>query len=164
MVDQSQRAAKDALRAVAYAAARLCLDVAAELRGRLGEPVNSAQGVAIEVQRADLDMLAGDHAAALARLEQHAWPGNIRELKNAIDSAALICPDDEIGIEHLPLAQTAATSGSLHADVDALEKTRILAALDACGGNQTRAAQQLGISRGTLVSRLKQYGIRRPRG
>ena len=48
-------------------------------------------------------------------------------------------------------------------DVDALERKRIIEALDACGGNQTRAAQKLGISRGTLLSRLKQYGITRPR-
>jgi two-component system response regulator AtoC len=41
---------------------------------------------------------------------------------------------------------------------------RIVEALEACGGNQTRAAQKLGISRGTLLSRLKQYGITRPRG
>jgi DNA-binding NtrC family response regulator len=101
---------------------------------------------------------------AIARLEHHAWPGNIRELKNVIDRAALIAPGDEIEVEHLSLvdAPDRAAAG-LHADIDALEKQRILEALDACGGNQTRAAQQLGISRGTLLSRLKQYGIKRPR-
>jgi transcriptional regulator with PAS, ATPase and Fis domain len=104
--------------------------------------------------------------AALARLEQHDWPGNIRELKNVIERSALIAHGDEITEDDLQLAPTVdapSASGSLHADVDALEKKRILEALDACGGNQTRAAQKLGISRGTLVSRLKQYGITRPR-
>jgi two-component system, NtrC family, response regulator AtoC len=104
---------------------------------------------------------------ALARLEAHAWPGNIRELRNVIERAALICPDDEIGEEHLQLAEPAERpsvgAGSLHADVESLERKRILEALEACGGNQTRAAQKLGISRGTLLSRLKQYGITRPR-
>ena len=103
---------------------------------------------------------------ALARLEQHPWPGNIRELRNVIERAALICTHDEITEDDLQLAPAAdspAASGSLHADVDALEKRRILEALEACGGNQTRAAQKLGISRGTLLSRLKQYGITRPR-
>jgi two-component system response regulator AtoC len=103
----------------------------------------------------------------LARLENHDWPGNIRELRNVIERAALIAHGDEITEEDLQLAPAAveapSSSGSLHADVDALEKRRILAALEACGGNQTRAAQKLGISRGTLVSRLKQYGITRPR-
>ncbi len=104
---------------------------------------------------------------ALARLEQHAWPGNIRELRNVIERAALICPADEIDEEHLQLADerdAPAASGSLHADVESLERRRIVEALEACGGNQTRAAAKLGISRGTLVSRLKQFGITRPRG
>ncbi len=106
--------------------------------------------------------------AALARLEQHLWPGNIRELRNVIERAVLIA-DDEIGEEHLQLAPSsapadaAASSGSLQADVESLERRRIVEALEACGGNQTRAAQKLGISRGTLLSRLKQYGITRPR-
>jgi DNA-binding NtrC family response regulator len=105
---------------------------------------------------------------ALARLEHHAWPGNIRELRNVIERAVLIA-DDEIGEEHLQLAPApdeapAAGAGSLHADVESLERRRIVEALEACGGNQTRAAQKLGISRGTLLSRLKQYGITRPRG
>jgi two-component system response regulator AtoC len=102
--------------------------------------------------------------AALARLEQEAWPGNIRELKNVIDRAVLMATGDEIGVEHLSLHEAAPEpTSSLHADVDALEKARILEALDACAGNQTRTAQRLGISRGTLLARLKQYGIRRPR-
>ncbi len=104
--------------------------------------------------------------AALARLEQHTWPGNIRELKNVIDRAALICPEDEIDEEHLqlaPLAESPASAGSLHADVESLERRRIVETLESCGGNQTRAAQKLGISRGTLLARLKQFGITRPR-
>jgi DNA-binding NtrC family response regulator len=102
---------------------------------------------------------------AIARLERHDWPGNIRELKNVIERAALLAPGDEIDVEHLSIAEPAAapSAGSLHADIDALEKQRVLEALEASGGNQTRAAQRLGISRGTLLSRLKQYGVRRPR-
>jgi DNA-binding NtrC family response regulator len=102
---------------------------------------------------------------AIARLERHDWPGNIRELKNTIERAALLAPGDEVDVEHLSIHEPAdaPAAGSLHADVDALEKKRVLEALEACGGNQTRAAQQLGISRGTLLARLKQYGVRRPR-
>jgi two-component system, NtrC family, response regulator AtoC len=104
---------------------------------------------------------------ALNRLEQHSWPGNIRELRNVIERAALLTTDDEIREEHLRLAPTSAdslSSGSLRSDVESLERRRILEALEVCGGNQTRAAQKLGISRGTLLTRLKQYGITRPRG
>ena len=53
--------------------------------------------------------------------------------------------------------------GGLHDEIGALERQRILAALEQCAGNQTRAAKLLGISRGTLVARLDAYGIARPR-
>jgi two-component system, NtrC family, response regulator AtoC len=101
------------------------------------------------------------------RLEQHPWPGNIRELRNVIERAALLSHGDEITVEHLRLQQApdaASGSGSLKSDVESLERRRILEALESCGGNQTRAAEKLGISRGTLLTRLKQYGITRPRG
>jgi transcriptional regulator with PAS, ATPase and Fis domain len=135
------------------------------LRARIREIDALARGFLAEANR-HLGRALRLSPAALAQLECHAWPGNIRELKNAIDRAALVAPDEVIDTEHLALTPTAepdAPAGTLHADVDALEKQRILAALDACGGNQTRAARQLGISRGTLIARLKQYGIRGPR-
>ena len=87
---------------------------------------------------------------ARARLEQHAWPGNIRELRNVIERAALVCDGDEITEDDLQLGAAepaASSSGSLHADVESLERKRILEALESCGGNQTRAAQQYGITR-----------------
>jgi len=99
---------------------------------------------------------------AIARLAQHRWPGNIRELKNVLDSAALLAPADVVDAEHLALRPAPAEPAP--PGVDELEKQRIIAALEACGGNQTRAAETLGISRGTLLARLKQFGIRRPRG
>jgi DNA-binding NtrC family response regulator len=55
------------------------------------------------------------------------------------------------------------SAGLLKTDVDALEQRRILDALAECSGNQTRAAKLLGISRGTLVSRLERFGVSRPR-
>ena len=136
------------------------------LRDRLGEVAGLARGFLAEAG-AQAGRTLRLSRGALARLEQHSWPGNIRELRNVIERAALICAEDEITEEDLQLAATeptAAASGSLHADVESLERRRIVEALEACGGNQTRAAQKLGISRGTLLARLKQYGITRPRG
>ena len=55
-----------------------------------------------------------------------------------------------------------ATMGDLRSEMQALERDRIQAALDACAGNQTRAAAKLGISRRTLISRLESLGLARP--
>ena len=51
----------------------------------------------------------------------------------------------------------------LNDELRAIERARILDALERCGGNQTRAARMLGIARGTLIARLTSYGITRPR-
>ena len=96
-------------------------------------------------------------AEALARLQAHSWPGNVRELRNAIERALLLAAGDEIGPEHLPEATPVALAAP------AIERERILAALDACAGNQSRAARALGISRKVLLARLDRYGVRRPR-
>jgi DNA-binding NtrC family response regulator len=119
-------------------------------------------------------------AGALAALRAHAWPGNVRELRNVVERAALLCTTDAIGPEHLALPSTPqpaatviandgpadgdgeATAGLL-AEVGALERRRIVEALAACAGNQTRAAAMLGMSRRMLIHRLETYGFPRPR-
>ena len=62
-----------------------------------------------------------------------------------------------------PVEGEVASVAPLDEELRALERQRILAALDRCGGNQTRAARMLGIARGTLIARLDAYGIVRPR-
>ena len=145
---------------------------------------------------------------ALALLVGYSWPGNIRELHNAIERAVLLAADDPIRAEHLPVEKMTATvstpidiaridgarvtgqsvaqptvpppapgspqggaEGSdsdmpladrLRRDIRDVEKQAIVDALNRCGGNQTRAAKELGISRRTLISRLETYGIPRP--
>jgi DNA-binding NtrC family response regulator len=123
-----------------------------------------------------------DHAVSL--LERHAWPGNVRELRNVVERAILLAPSDEIGPSHVvfddappPSAASVpsfhppetmrtvppADAGKLSEVLSGIEKERILAALEACGGNQTRAAEMLGMRRATLVARLDAYGVKRPR-
>jgi DNA-binding NtrC family response regulator len=103
-------------------------------------------------------------------LAAHAWPGNVRELRNVVERALLLCDGDVITEAHLPTESFAAPalvpSASVAApDVAAADgaRARILAALAACGGNQSRAAKKLGISRKVLISRLDAYGVARPR-
>lgn len=130
-------------------------------------------------------------ALALAQLTRHAWPGNIRELRNVIERAVVLSRGDEIDLEHLPkelFEPRASTvvdaerrapdsrsatevreeddsdeSSTLKEEIGALERERILKALESCGGNQTRAAQLLGLSRQSLIRRLGQYDVPRPR-
>ena len=102
---------------------------------------------------------------ALARLESYEWPGNVRELKNALDRAVLLSGGDAIDPMALPAGDGADAAGArLRNDLAAFERQRIVEALDRCAGNQTKAAQLLGISRRTLVSRLGEYNLPRPRG
>lgn len=102
---------------------------------------------------------------ALARLASYAWPGNVRELKNALDRAVLLSTGEAIDPMALPAGDGADAAGArLRNDLAAFERQRIVEALDRCAGNQTKAAQLLGISRRTLVSRLGEYNLPRPRG
>jgi two-component system response regulator AtoC len=126
---------------------------------------------------------------ALGYLERHPWPGNVRELRNVIERAAVLSMGDVITPADLPAQLTgvrgpapsppartgpdpgdpAATAESAPADTpltqdQAADRRKILQALEQCAGNQTRAAKQLGISLRTLVNRLKQYNLPRPRG
>lgn len=113
---------------------------------------------------------------ALAWMRAHHWPGNVRELKHTMERAVLLAAGKPIGVEHLSfgqmLAQRSATTTPPHAvpRVTAAprkgsdeERAWIVEALERAGGNQTLAAQYLGISRRTLVSRLADYDIDRPR-
>ena len=114
--------------------------------------------------------------AALAILEAYAWPGNVRELKNVIERGSVLCVGDRLLPEHLPpklLAGPALRSASepprslpLGPESPRLgppDRDAILGALERCAGNQTRAAELLGISRRTLVTRLNELDIPRPR-
>ena len=79
----------------------------------------------------------------------------------------LLSQGDELDPMALPAGDArsdAAAGARLRNDLAAFERQRIVEALDKCAGNQTKAAQLLGISRRTLVSRLGEYNLPRPRG
>jgi len=106
-------------------------------------------------------------AAAKKRLEAHAWPGNIRELRNAIERLAYLCPNDRIEPEdltfivagggdsptavpdHLPLADAS----------DSFQKAYILRAIERSGGNMSEAAERLGLHRSNLYRKMRQLGM-----
>lgn len=86
----------------------------------------------------------------------HSWTGNVRELRNAIQRACLLCQGDVILPEHLP-ANIATDATVLVSDTGRLsqvERATILATLEECDGNRTQAAKKLGISRRALIYKL----------
>ena len=98
---------------------------------------------------------------ALAALVAHAYPGNVRELRNAVERAVAVCEDQTIGAEDLALGEGAGEArGALRNQIDWAEREAIENALGAVGGNQTKAAKLLGISRRSLIYRMERVGLK----
>ena len=113
--------------------------------------------------------LSPDAAEALAKYD---WPGNVRELKNALERAVILEDGAEIGTRHLPAQLTRAPEVAPEADasgtftlpergvsLESVEESLVRQAVAMAGGNQTRAAQLLNISRDTLRYKLKKFGV-----
>jgi DNA-binding NtrC family response regulator len=110
----------------------------------------------------------------LAAFRAHSWPGNIRELRQTVERGILLCMSDAFSLDDIgpltkvaPLAQprSPASQSALPADATPhSQQEEIVAALARCGGNQSRAAKLLGLSRNTLIARIKKYGLARPLG
>jgi two-component system, NtrC family, response regulator HydG len=100
---------------------------------------------------------------ALEALTEYAWPGNVRELRNAIEYAFVLCQSGGIDIQHLPHK---IVNGSMvqqlacELDLDCVKaRDAMIAVLRQAGGNQSKAAKLLGVSRVTVWKRMKKYGI-----
>lgn len=98
---------------------------------------------------------------AMRLLEAYQWPGNVRELRNAVEKMCVLSPSGEIGVDDVPdemkrdVPMTLSVSGTL----GETEKAKILAVLEEVGGNRTKAAERLGISRRTIYRKLEEYGL-----
>ncbi len=102
---------------------------------------------------------------AIEALTRYHWPGNIRELENCIERAVLLCGDDVIRSEHLPPSlqmirkDDTSVKPSFREIVANKERELIVDALKKCGGQQRRAAQELGLTERILGYKIKRYGI-----
>lgn len=135
---------------------------------------------ALRERREDLPLLVraflADHSAstskridgisddALAVLMEYDWPGNVRELRNGLEYAVIRARSSLVQLEDLPpeLLETIPPANQTEADPeDALagDADRLQAALRRAGGNRTRAAALLGISRATFYRRLRELGL-----
>jgi len=109
----------------------------------------------------------GVTAEALSLLMAHDWPGNIRELENAVERAFILCREGRIGIEHLPEELTAhgaapVADPEVRSAHDILDAQAIRAALERNAFNRLAAAKELGIHKTTLFRRIKKLGISPP--
>jgi DNA-binding NtrC family response regulator len=102
--------------------------------------------------------LSGPLADALT---SYRWPGNVRELRNAMERALVVADGATLLPEHLPpeivQPSTPARAAGVQGELARLERQRVEEALHASGGNQTRAAEMLGMSRRTLVYKLARW-------
>ncbi len=101
---------------------------------------------------------------ALERLLSHPWPGNTRELRNVLERALILSRGQPlVGLEHLPgdFRNRPGPGDRRHTPMtlDELERAHIERTLRHHVGNRTRAAQELGISRATLINKIKRYAI-----
>ena len=100
---------------------------------------------------------------ARAALHRHDWPGNIRELLHVVKRAVLLTEGHAVTSRILLAAGLPADLVPPDGSPEAAERERVRAALDACGGNQSRAARMLGIARNTLIRLIQKYHLKRPR-
>jgi len=111
-------------------------------------------------------------AAAMEKLIRYDWPGNIRELENIIERCVVITPGEVIDVDSLPLevvnaepgsgaqdSELLQTENSLNAAIDHKEREVIVRALEEHGGNKTKTALALGISRRSLHRKIQKYEI-----
>ena len=113
-----------------------------------------------EFSSANGGRVAGITPAAMKCLEAWSWPGNVRELRNTVEKMVVLSAGGMLDVEDVPErlrerapSPTLASTGTL----GETEKAKILATLREAGGNRSKAAQMLGISRRTIYRKLDEY-------
>jgi DNA-binding NtrC family response regulator len=166
--DLEAEVARGAFRADLYYRVNGLSVIIPPLRERLGEIEPLARSFLAAAAAREGRPVPQFSADALEAMRAWSWPGNIRELKNVIDRALLLAGEAEVSAQALGLGEVAARPASapapgLREEREAAERRAVIDALEKTGGNQTRAAELLGVSRRTLVSRLQEYGLTRAR-
>jgi DNA-binding NtrC family response regulator len=104
---------------------------------------------------------------AMERLKAYAWPGNVRELRNAVERAMLLAEGEELTVDQFPVTGGAARLSEQvqlppgGVDLDQLERSLVVQALDRSGWNQTRAALLLGLNRDQIRYRIEKFKLER---
>ncbi len=133
------------------------------LRERPGDPALIAQSL---IRRLSSELRLPQRKLgpdALASIERQSWSGNVRELESTLRRAMIMADDEQITEAHLGLS-TAAAEGkvlNLRQVRDEAEREAVSRAVAVSGGNLSRAAEALGISRPTLYELLDRFGMRK---
>jgi two-component system, NtrC family, response regulator AtoC len=106
---------------------------------------------------------------AMGRLKTYGWPGNIRELRNAVERAMLLAEGDALTTNHFPVLAGGSpklTEGvelpATGIDLEQLERSLVVQALERSGWNQTRAATMLGLNRDQIRYRIEKFKLEKP--
>jgi transcriptional regulator with GAF, ATPase, and Fis domain len=143
------------------------------LRDRIDDILELADAFLAEIGETVGRPAAGISRDAREQLLSYGWPGNVRELRNAIERAVILADGGYIRSEHLPvitprLAATGATTDAAAqpaafpaggVNLEAIERSLVVKALDQARHNKTRAAKLLGLTRAQLYSRIEKYGL-----
>lgn len=99
-------------------------------------------------------------ADALDKLKRYAWPGNIRELQHSIERGVIMTDSDTLQESDFLLSRTLTSSSSSNTlNLDEVEKSAIVRALQMHNGNISKAADELGLTRASLYRRMEKYGL-----
>jgi two-component system NtrC family response regulator len=128
-----------------------------ERRGDIAElAAHLVRRAARAAGRAEAPVLTGE---ALERLVAYPWPGNVRELENCLMRAVVLAAGGVIHVEHLALDAAGPASPQPLASLDAVAAAHVAHVLRAVGGNRTRAAEVLGVSRPRLRRLIERFGL-----
>lgn len=135
------------------------------LRHRLDDLPPLVENFIEEFNREHRKSVQGLEQDFLDALRAHTWPGNIRELRNVIQRAVIVCRSPMLSLRDLPL-ELASRRGPevsftvhLGSSGHEVERELLVRTVAYANGNKARAADILGMSRGTLYNRLKRYGL-----
>ncbi len=103
--------------------------------------------------------IQGLEPEAIRALQGYKFPGNVRELENIIERAIILARTDMITLNDLGIMLTVPRARMKKGTLDEIQKEAILESLRRWEGNRTRAAEELGINRKTLLNKIKEYGI-----
>ena len=132
------------------------------LRDRAADILPLSEALLQDIGKSFARPPAGLTREARDALVRHHWRGNVRELRNALERAAILCEGGLIGAEHLALDATGKPAGAAATDLGTIERETIGQVLRECRWNRTRAAKRLGLTRTQLYLRLQRYGLEKP--